>query len=270
MAKNKNSPAALEGYGGREHAYIKHKLLEGYLEKLFLIVGMSSNKLGITELCYVDCFAGPWSDESEEISGTSISVSMRILDKCQQELARRGVRVRFRALYVEKNKTAFARLQKHVSERTATGIDASALQGDFVSLRQDILNWCGPGAFAFFFIDPTGWKEVSINVLTPLLQRPRSEFLINFMYDFVNRTASMPGWEEEIAGLLGESINIEGLPATQRERHMLNTYRQNLKREMGLAGKWRARSAYVRVLGPRARAPKVPSGLSDQPSAGDH
>ena len=184
MAKNKNSRTAPEGYGGREHAYIKHKLLEGYLEKLFLIIGMGSGRLGITQLCYVDCFAGPWSDESEELSGTSIAISMRILEKCQQELVRKGVRVRFRALYVEKDKTAFARLHKYVSEQTATGIEVDALHGDFVSLRQDMLNWCGTGAFAFFFIDPKGWKEISIKVLRPLLQRPRSEFLINFMYDF--------------------------------------------------------------------------------------
>lgn len=50
-----------ETYRGREQAYIKHRLLESYLEKLFLIVGMSARKLGITEFCYVDCFAGPWS-----------------------------------------------------------------------------------------------------------------------------------------------------------------------------------------------------------------
>lgn len=68
MPDTKNNGTVPDTYQGREQAYIKHRLLEGYLEKLFLIVGMSSSKLGITELCYVDCFAGPWGDESEDMS----------------------------------------------------------------------------------------------------------------------------------------------------------------------------------------------------------
>ncbi len=60
MPDPKKSNAVPEVYlHGRELAFIKHQLLEGYLEKLFIIIGMSSTKLGITELCYVDCFAGP-------------------------------------------------------------------------------------------------------------------------------------------------------------------------------------------------------------------
>jgi three-Cys-motif partner protein len=170
-----------EAYQGREQAYIKHRLLESYLEKLFMIIGMSSGRLGITEICYVDCFAGPWSDESEDLSGTSIAISLQILDRCRQALGRRGMKLRLRALYIEKNKTAFTRLQTYLSEQTPSGIDAKALHGDFVLLREQILAWCGSKAFAFFFVDPTGWKDVGVPVLQPLLLRPQSEFLINFM-----------------------------------------------------------------------------------------
>ena len=91
-----------------------------------MIIGMSSSRLGITELCYVDCFAGPWSDESEDLSGTSIAVSLQILDICRQALERRGMKLRLRALYVEKNKARFTQLQNYLSERTPSGIDARA------------------------------------------------------------------------------------------------------------------------------------------------
>ncbi|KAF0220195.1 MAG: hypothetical protein FD174_1434 [Geobacteraceae bacterium] len=43
-------------YRGREQAYFKHCLLEAYLERLFMIVGQHQRTI-----CYVDCFAGPWS-----------------------------------------------------------------------------------------------------------------------------------------------------------------------------------------------------------------
>ena len=217
---------------------------------------MSSQKLRVMELCYVDCFSGPWGDESEKLSNTSIAISMRILAKCQQELRRRGISVRLRALYVEKDENAFARLQQYISEQTPEGIEACALHGDFVALRSAILDWCGTNAFTFFFIDPKGWKEVRIDVLRPLLQRPRSEFLINFMYDFVNRTASMAEWKDDMAELLGEPIDVEGLPAPERERRLLGTYRRNLKGSVNSAGKWLPRAAYVRVLDPAKERPK--------------
>src|SRR6266566_3595891 len=80
-------PAA---YVGKEVGFIKHELLKTYLERLFLIIGMAAPRLGVNELCYVDCFAGPWKDESEDLGSTSIAISLQILDKCRQELTRKG------------------------------------------------------------------------------------------------------------------------------------------------------------------------------------
>lgn len=245
MPGNKNT-AVPEAYEGREQAYIKHRLLEGYLERLFLIVGMSSHRLGVSELCYVDCFAGPWGDESEEMDSTSIAISLRILEKCQQELRRRGKKTRFRALYVERDPEAFARLDRYLREHTPAGIEAQPLDGDFVELRPRILEWCGTRPFVFFFIDPTQWTPVGVRVLEPFLRRPQSEFLINFMYDFVSRAASMTDFKTQMADLFGEELEVKNLHGMERERELLNIYRRNLKRLM--PEKWQARSAHARVL----------------------
>lgn len=254
MAGKKNITAVPEPYQGREQAYIKHRLLEGYLEKLFLIVGMSSSKLGVTELCYVDCFAGPWGDESEDMSSTSPAISLRILDKCQQELRRHGRNTKFRALYVENDSAAFKRLERYLQEHTPAGIETQAMPGDFVELRQRILGWCGEQPFVFFFIDPTKWTPVGVEVLKPLLQRPRSEFLINFMYDFLSRAASIGDLKMQMVQLLGELPDAKDLHGAAREKHLLGVYRRNLKHL--LPGKWPARSAYVRVLDRKKERPK--------------
>ena len=254
MPGNKNTTTVPETYQGREQAYIKHRLLEGYLEKLFLIVGMSSSKLGVTELCYVDCFAGPWGDESKKLESTSIAISLRILDRCQQELRRHGRSTRFRALYVEKDQAAFERLEGYLQEHTPAGIETQALEGDFVELRPRILEWCDKQPFVFFFIDPTQWTPVGVEILRPLLQRPRSEFLINFMYDFLSRAASMSDLKAQMVDLLGETPEVEDLHGAAREKHLLDIYRRNLK--CLLPGKWPARSAYVRVLDRKKERPK--------------
>lgn len=245
-----------ETYHGREQAFIKHQLLEGYLEKLFLIVGMGARKLGITELCYVDCFAGPWLEDSEDLAGTSIAISLRILEKCRETLGSHGVRLKCRALYIEQDKKAFSRLQNYLSKRSNTRVRAEAMQGDFVTLRQDILNWCGRDAFVFFFIDPKGWMDVAVPTLQPLLERPQSEYLINFQYDFINRTVSMQEWKPEVATLLGEVAMVDGMSPYEREKLLVNTYRKNLKSKIPSGGHFTARSAYVRVMDPEKNRPK--------------
>lgn len=256
MPDEKRVIAVPESYRGREQAYVKHRLLEAYLEKLFLIVGLGAKTLGIKELAYVDCFAGPWGDESESLGSTSIAISLRVLSKCRVALLGLGVDLSFRALYVEKDPKAFARLRQYLDSREPDGVDAEALAGDFIDLVPSIQEWADRESFAFFFIDPKAWRPVSVGVLKPLLQRAHSEFLINLMYDFVNRAVSMMEMKPQILELLGEFPDVDGLSSIDRERALLAIYRRNLKQLIPVERQWPARSAYARVLDPERDRPK--------------
>lgn len=255
MADKSSSVLLPAAYLGKEQAYVKHYLLEAYLEKLMMIVGMSARKLGIKELAFVDCFAGPWGDETESLDSTSIAISLHVLSRCRQGLLRNGVDLRFRALYIEKVHASFGRLKQFLNSRVADGIEAEALEGDFVDLVPSIVEW-SRDSFGFYFIDPTAWRPVSIGVLKPLLERAQSEFLINFMYDFANRAASMADMRAQIEELLGEVPDIGNLEPAARERILVGTYRRNLKRLIPTQSEWRARSAYARVLDPVINRPK--------------
>ena len=68
-----------EIYKEREPAFIKHTLLESYLETLVLTIGMGAKGEGQAEICYVDCFAGPWGSDDENLDGTSIALSLKTL-----------------------------------------------------------------------------------------------------------------------------------------------------------------------------------------------
>lgn len=244
-------------YDGREQAMVKHALLESYLEKLVLIIGMAARNKGRTEICYVDCFAGPWGTSDHTLDGTSISLSLKTLASCKQKLASLNVDVRMRALYVERDASAFQRLSAFLQTGAPAAVEHDCRHGDFVALRAEILDWCGPDAFAFFFVDPKGWKDIIVETMQPLLQRPRSEFLVNFAYNFINRTASMKDWQDAMVRLLGRAVDLTGLGPSEREEALVNAYRDGLKAcaQIGSPG-YPARTAYVSVLDPVHRRTK--------------
>lgn len=64
-----------EAYKGREHSLVEHKVkvLERYLMRLLMLVGQyRADTPG-----YVDCFAGPWESEAEDLTDTSIDIALR-------------------------------------------------------------------------------------------------------------------------------------------------------------------------------------------------
>jgi three-Cys-motif partner protein len=226
-----------ESYRGREQAYVKHKLLGGYLERLFLIVGSSLNLLGLTELCYVDCFAGPWQDDSDELASTSIAVALNAMARTRDALTKSGRSVTYRALFIEKGKSRYAKLKGFLDAHRWEGIAAEAWNGDFAERRQAILDWCGGNSFAFLFIDPTGWKDVGVNDLAMLLQRPNTEFLINFMYTNINRTINWEGSLAQVTNLLGTIPDLAGASPEEREISIIRQYCGALKSRLSCRGR---------------------------------
>ena len=64
------------------------------------------------------------------------------------------------------------------------------LRGRFPYGAATILSEIPTDAFAFFLIDPKGWR-LPLMALAPLLRRVNSEVIFNFMSDFINRAASI-------------------------------------------------------------------------------
>lgn len=214
-----------ESYHGREQAFVKHCLLETYLQRLFMIIGLHQRRIR-----YVDCFSGPWQEGSADLQDTSIGIVLKIFQKSQEGLKKLGRDMTFHALFIEKDTSAFHKLQSHLSGFSQAGIFTDSCHGDFFELRDSILKWCGPDDFTFFFIDPQGWKRVvEIPTLTPLLRRPNSEFLINFMYDFLLRTHTQALFQEEMQAIFGRLPDTSGRSPGEKEKYLLDLYRCHLK-----------------------------------------
>lgn len=235
-----------EGYEGREHSAVKHELLRRYLEKLLFIKGMT----GTREITYIDCFAGPYKDESEDIQATSIAISLGILKKVREALAAKEKYVTLRAVYVEEKKSRYNRLKSYLDSNCPSGIQAFPIHGDYSKKADDILKQCGNKGFSFFFIDPLGWTDVGIPRLRKFLERSKSEFLITFMYDHLNRFVKKAELRSQVSALLGllseaDYEYISGAQPKEREEFIVRKYREQVITAMGAENGLRARSYHA-------------------------
>jgi three-Cys-motif partner protein len=183
---------SLADYAGREQAYVKHVFLQEYLEVL-------AHKTASTypHIIIVDGFAGPWQSANERFEDTSFGVGLTALRAAKESWKKQDRTVRMSAHLVERNKTAYAQLATILPKYL--DIEIKTYQADFLSVLPQILADLPKDAFVLFLIDPKGWR-LPLNALKDMLSRPNSEVIFNFMFDFINRAASIDD-PKVVAGL---------------------------------------------------------------------
>jgi three-Cys-motif partner protein len=179
---------ALSDYTGREQSYVKHVFLERYLERL-----VHKTASVYPHIVYVDGFAGPWQSANEKFDDTSFGIALNALRSAKASWKGRGREVRMSAYLVERDAIAYKRLAEAPGKYP--DVEIKTYGADFLSVLPSILKDIPAGAFAFFLIDPKGW-HIPLKALAPMLARPKSEVIFNFMFEFINRAASMkrPPW----------------------------------------------------------------------------
>ena len=177
-------------YRGKEQTYLKHFFVERYLEAVAFHIGYS-----YLAFVYVDCFSGPWRSADEDLADTSIRIALEKLNYVREGLTTKGRTASIRAVFVEKDPTAFRAL-KAALEQHKRAIVTAALPGAFENNVPAILQHVGE-RFAFFFIDPKGWAGFAMDNIRPILQHHPGEVMVNFMYDFINRFINYPDHANE-------------------------------------------------------------------------
>lgn len=173
---------ALSHYDGREQSYVKHVFLERYLEAL-----VHKTASTYSHIVYVDGFAGPWQSSAQRFEDTSFGIALRALRRAKESWkAKRAVSMA--AHLVERDLVAYERLSR-ISEKYPE-VTVRTYPGDFMHVLPRILGEIPSDAFTFFFVDPKGWR-IRLNALQSMLSRRNSEVVFNFMFDFINRAASI-------------------------------------------------------------------------------
>lgn len=209
-------------YSGREQTRAKHFILRRYLQELAFKV------LRFSEVTYVDGFSGPWETQTEDFADSSFRIAIDVLQDAQQKIRDQfGERPRIRCFLSDDNPEIFAQLTAAVApfNRPQEGFEIKTYCGRFEDAVSEIQTFIGR-SFPLIFIDPTGWTGYPLDKIGSLFQRRKCEVLINFMYDFVNRAASMsdprtvaslnpilggPDWEQRLDPTLPRGRAVEKL-----------------------------------------------------------
>jgi three-Cys-motif partner protein len=219
-------------YAGRGQTLIKHFILRKYLERFAHIIGFRW-----TTITYVDCFSGPWMNQSEELKDTSFAIALEELRKARNTHADRGRAITLRGMFLERDAAAYARLKEFADRVDDVKIETR--NSELLEAIPDVLDFVrrgGEESFPFFFIDPTGWTGFEMSQIAKILQQRPGEVLINFMTDYIRRFIDHPQQQtrEQFAALFGSGDvkdRIQALTDSQeREDALFMNYAENVKK----------------------------------------
>jgi three-Cys-motif partner protein len=221
----------LSNYEGREQAYIKHCLLEEYLPEWAYKVGSTWDSL-----IYVDGFAGPWQTKHPAYADSSFGIAIDALRQCQAGLREFWKReLHIECILVEQAKLAFAHLERFAASQSTPNFKVHALPGSFASqipAIDQLIKASGRNPFRFVFLDPTGWADIPMDKLRPLLRNRSCEVLINLMTRHIIRFLNQLDREESYRKLFGRPGVVEVLrqtPPDERVDRAVQEYSASLK-----------------------------------------
>jgi three-Cys-motif partner protein len=223
--------------GGREHAYVKHCLLENYLAQLVYRVGQKWDAI-----VYIDGFAGPWGAKDQSFADSSFGIAMRVLKDAVAGLKEKyGKTAHGLCIFVEKKPDAFAKLNAFAQSASIDSVRAIALRGRFIDKLpeiQKLVARSGNSPFKFVFLDQKGWAAAPIKDLRPFVAERSCEILFNLMTSFLTRFVDTETRAESYYRLFGRRGVLERIRALpkgtgEREETAVKEYCKSLREICG-------------------------------------
>ncbi|MGZ5280517.1 MAG: three-Cys-motif partner protein TcmP, partial [Pseudobdellovibrionaceae bacterium] len=229
MTQTNESQKIPDSYKGREQTWIKHCVLKAYLGSWANKIASASKSSRPIRLWYIDTFAGPWESSADRLEDTSIAIGLEAIKSAASFWNQAGQKVEIGAIFIEKDKQAFQRLQQFLAADKGT-FQKHAFHGTFGQNLEMIERIIADDP-AFCFVDPKGWKGADMKFIKRLTEKPKRDVMINFMYDYVNRFK-----DHRVGSQHSEMSNFFGaeIPENLDEENLMKFYRSCLKTNCGL------------------------------------
>jgi len=180
------------------HTLKKHTILKRYWEAWLPIMGSWNGRI-----LFIDGFAGPGKYKAGE-DGSPLIVLKAARDHTYK------VKGEVLFLFIERDKARAEHLAQTIKELNPglpTNFKYEVANGTFNDEMGSVLNYLDEQkkklAPAFVFIDPFGFSHTPFNTIARILQNPRSEILVTFMYEEINRFLAHPEQPQNYDALFG-------------------------------------------------------------------
>ena len=167
----------------------KHQILKDYLPAWFSILGAHHKTLN-----YFDCFAGGgkyvWKDKTVEGSPViSIKACIDLLNS-----SRPSKPEEINLFFIDDDKQQLQKLQKEIDSipNIPAALNIELREAKSEDLMKRILAEDNNMRPSFFFIDPYG-HPFSLNFMKEILERPKTEIMVNIMYFRIVMDLNNPG-----------------------------------------------------------------------------
>lgn len=223
----------IEHYKDREQGFVKHTLIEKYLVSFAFKIFSKWD-----EIIYIDAFAGPWGVNTKECADSSFGIAIAQMKEVRTSeviLSKHSGRApRLIAHLVEKDKTAFSRLEEYVNSDVADGIELHGYNDRFEDVIDDISHQVHQrkGHFIFVLLDPKGWKGMAMQKVQSLLPKRSSEILVNVMTSFISRFIEKEACQDsyrEFFGRDGVSEIVAEAPSEEKIDVVVREYCRSLR-----------------------------------------
>lgn len=216
------------------HTRAKHVILEEYLKAWYPIMLKYNNRLVV-----LDGFAGPGLYDGGELGSPIIAIDTLLRHAWAGSAA---ARVLF--IFIEQEEPRLNHLRQLLGERYAgQNLSIQMHLGDFNEHTTALLDHLDRReqqlAPTFAFLDPFGFSNTPMATIARLMEHPKCEVLINFMYGFVHRFLATPDplVQQHYDKLFGttewRSIAEAPLLPEDRESRIITLYQEQLVRAGG-------------------------------------
>jgi three-Cys-motif partner protein len=209
------------------HTQAKHTILRRYWEAWLPIMATFSLRL-----LYIDGFAGPGKYRGGEDGSPLIA-----LTAARDHRAKPKAEIVF--IFIEKEQDRFEHLEAVVADIKPTlpaKFHVNCVHGEFDDQMSSVLDDLDAQrkriAPSLVFIDPFGFSHTPFHIVQRIMQNPRCEILITFMYEEINRFLNLPDYAETYDRLFGTTEWRKVLEVAEPdERHRLihDIYRDQLR-----------------------------------------
>ncbi len=199
----------------------KHLVFQDYFDKWIKILGKFNN------LNYIDCYGGcgAYKDKDDQLCFGSPIIAIQTIKNNQIKL-NRNVSI----VIIDSKKENLQNIGK-ILEYLKLDISPAYVYSDFDTAINKLLDKYPNLAPTFFFVDPFGFS-IKLSTLKRIMERPKSEIFLNFMFNGVNRFLTLPQNEKIFNELFG-SNNWKSLCNNQgkdREKCILDSFLNELKK----------------------------------------